>query len=331
MLPKPCLIIVNGHPASGKTTLAKKIAKDLQFPVFHRDELKENLFDQIGWEDSELKQKLAITSYKLLYQILQQFTSSNQSLIIESNFSDKFDSPVFQKILKNNKFRVIQIHCSAKANTLFERFKKRASKNRHAGHSDLERLDEFKLKFQTPHAALQIDNSVTIQADTNTLKSLNYSKLLEQVKFETYFALVDRAYYEAGACGMVFNKQGEILLCHRTDRDIWNLPGGVIDHNESPWDAVIREVYEETGLKVSLKKLAGIYFKKRPKIGGQEMLIFNFLCERLAGRIRTTNEAQDVKFFPTNKLPKKINPNSRKRIMDYLKNPDKTVYQAQRV
>lgn len=330
MLPKPCLIIVNGHPASGKTTLAKKLAKDLQFPVFHRDELKENLFDQIGWEDPELKQKLALTSYKLLYQILQQFTASNQSLIIESNFNHQFDTPHFQKILAKTNFRVIQIHCEAKPKILYERFQARAKKDRHAGHQDHLRLDEFKQKLQQPHHPLEIPDSITINVETSDFKKINYPKLLKQLKFEIYFALVERAYYEAGAFGMIFNNKGEILLCHRTDKNVWNLPGGVIDPNESPWAAAVREVFEETGLKVRLKHLTGVYFKKRAKEGGQEALVFNFLCERISGRIHTTNEAQEIKFFPTNKLPKTLSNNQRERITDYLKNPQKTILKKQK-
>ena len=331
MLPKPCLIIVNGHPASGKTTLAKKLARDLQFPVFHRDEFKENLFDQIGWEDNALKQKLAITSYKLLYKILEQFAVSNQSLIIESNFTDKLDSPLFQKILSKSNFRVVQIHCSAKPKTLFERFQARTKKDRHAGHQDHLRLEEFKARFQTPHHPLQISDSLTINVETSNFKKSNYLQLLKQLKFQIYFALVERAYYEAGAFGMIFNKKGEILLCHRTDKNTWNLPGGVIDPNESPWAATIREVREETGLKVRLKHLTGVYFKKRAKQGGQEALVFNFLCEKVSGKIRTTNEAQEIKYFPTDKLPKNLSSNQRQRILDYLKHPQKTTYKTQGV
>lgn len=85
----------------------------MQFPVFHRDELKENLFNQIGWQDPDLKQKLAITSYKLLYQILAK-----------------------------TKLRIIQVRCSAKPKILFDRFKTLSQKDRHVGHQDHLRLAE---------------------------------------------------------------------------------------------------------------------------------------------------------------------------------------------
>jgi ADP-ribose pyrophosphatase YjhB (NUDIX family)/predicted kinase len=330
MLPKPCLIFVNGHPASGKTTLARKLGEDLGFPVFHRDEFKENLWDNLGWEDPVLKQKIAQTSYKVLYQITEQFLKSNQSFILESNFSHQFDSPFFQKLLKKSPFRLIQIHCSASPNILFQRFKKRASNDRHSGHGDNLRLDEFKLKFQQPHLPLQINTCTTMEVDTSDFKKLNYPKILQQVKFLTYFAHVERAYYEAGAFGMIFNQKGELLLCHRQDRDVWNLPGGIIDQNESPWEAVVREVKEEVGLKVKVEKLTGLYFKPKSSEISRETLVFNFLCKKISGKPKTSNEVQDFKFFPLNKLPKKLNPNQRERILDFQKNPNDLTFKKQK-
>ena len=52
-----------------------------------------------------------------------------------------------------------------------------------------------------------------------------------------------------------------VLLCHRRDHDLWNLPGGALEHGEAPRDGVIREVKEETGLEVEVSGLAGVYSK----------------------------------------------------------------------
>jgi len=47
MMRKPLLIIVNGLPGTGKTTLAKRLAVDIQLPVFHRDGFSETLHDAL--------------------------------------------------------------------------------------------------------------------------------------------------------------------------------------------------------------------------------------------------------------------------------------------
>src|SRR5215208_5343119 len=55
------------------------------------------------------------------------------------------------------------------------------------------------------------------------------------------------------ALGMVFNAdQSEILLIQRRDLPVWVLPGGGIETGEKADEAVLREVLEETGLKVCL-------------------------------------------------------------------------------
>ena len=59
-----------------------------------------------------------------------------------------------------------------------------------------------------------------------------------------------------------FDEQKRVLLVHRRDYDLWNLPGGTLEDFESPKNAVIHEVREETGLEVKVFKLLGVYNKE---------------------------------------------------------------------
>ena len=49
---------------------------------------------------------------------------------------------------------------------------------------------------------------------------------------------------------LIFDDRDRVLLCLRDDLNIWNLPGGGVELGESPWEAVVREVEEETGLEL---------------------------------------------------------------------------------
>lgn len=63
------------------------------------------------------------------------------------------------------------------------------------------------------------------------------------------------AYFLVGVKVVIFNDNNEVLLLQRSDKTSrahgWDFAGGGVDKGESPLDAVMREVYEETGLSIS--------------------------------------------------------------------------------
>ena len=62
-----------------------------------------------------------------------------------------------------------------------------------------------------------------------------------------------------GASALIFDQStGNVLLTRRQDNGRWCLPGGGMDPGESAAEACIREVFEETGLEVKVKRLVGI-------------------------------------------------------------------------
>ena len=62
---------------------------------------------------------------------------------------------------------------------------------------------------------------------------------------------------------VVVDDQGRILLIRRSDNDNWALPGGAMDLGESLPAAAIRETLEETGVRVQITGLVGIYTDPR--------------------------------------------------------------------
>jgi len=100
-----------------------------------------------------------------------------------------------------------------------------------------------------------------------------------------------------GSFGIIDNG-GKVLLCHRTDRDAWNLPGGRVEAAETPWAAVVREVEEEVGLLVKVIDSIGIY-----AIPVRSDLVFTFRCEVVGGSLHTTEEADDIQWYLPSELP----------------------------
>ncbi|MBI3633099.1 MAG: NUDIX domain-containing protein [Candidatus Vogelbacteria bacterium] len=123
---------------------------------------------------------------------------------------------------------------------------------------------------------------------------------------------------------MIFDEQNRVLLCHRRDHDLWNLPGGALESGEVPWDGVKREVKEETGLDVEITKLAGVYSKP-----DKDDMVFSFVCKILGGEIALNDEADQIEYFAIEKLPSNTVPKQVERIKDALQNTHAAILKVQ--
>ncbi len=117
-----------GLPATGKTTLSRKIAKAFSLPLINRDDIKVQIMDKIGWGDREWSKKVGQASYSLLDYITEQLVLSNSSFIIESDFAPEFANEKFSRIHQNG-YDVIQIICSASDDVIISRWKERSAQD----------------------------------------------------------------------------------------------------------------------------------------------------------------------------------------------------------
>nr|WP_277815013.1 NUDIX domain-containing protein [Halomonas salicampi] len=117
--------------------------------------------------------------------------------------------------------------------------------------------------------------------------------------------------HNLGAFAVIMDDASRVLLCHRTDFDAWNLPGGKVECLEAPWKAAQREALEEVGLVVRVEHLIGVY-----SVPEQETVAFAFLCTRTGGTIRLSDEADDIRCFHRGDLPLNTLPRHVERIED---------------
>ena len=112
----------------------------------------------------------------------------------------------------------------------------------------------------------------------------------------------------------------EILLVRRRGspyQGYWANAGGFVDWNESVEEAVVREVFEETGLRVSQVDLVGVY--SSPARHERQVITIAFWVEPGDGTPRAGDDAAEVRWFPLGELPEALAFDHRQIIADALK------------
>jgi 8-oxo-dGTP pyrophosphatase MutT (NUDIX family) len=121
---------------------------------------------------------------------------------------------------------------------------------------------------------------------------------------------------------VIFDRKGRLLLQQRSDGGQWGLPGGSVEIGESVRDAVIREVREETGLRVAPGRLVGIYSEPALQVvrypDGNVWHYVNvcFECAVRGGALTTCDETLALAWVAPARRPRTLLPNHRIRIRD---------------
>jgi cytidylate kinase len=179
------LIIISGLPCTGKTTLSRKIAQHFSIPLISKDEIKESLFDSLGWQDRSWSKKLGIASYNLLDRFVESQVIFGRSLIVESNFMPQFSTKKFLYLKQKYDLKILQIYCQSDFRILLQRFKQRVeSGERHPGHQDHFNYREFENNLKSnEYGSMNLGDRI-IKIDTNDWTKLDYNFLFKQIEEE---------------------------------------------------------------------------------------------------------------------------------------------------
>jgi predicted kinase len=129
------LILITGPPAAGKTTIARRLSEYLSLPLIAKDDIKERLFDSVGWSTREWSQKLGGAAFDLAYDLVEDHLRVKKSVIAEGAFWAESSRIRFQEILERYPARIFEVHCTGSADVLVARYIARDKDDRHAGHS----------------------------------------------------------------------------------------------------------------------------------------------------------------------------------------------------
>ena len=165
------LVLVTGHPASGKSTLAGLMAKRLRLPVLAKDDLQEALFEAgLGPPQSGACANLAMLG------LARRLLGDGLDCVIDSNLDPQRWHHRLQAVLERSAARLLQVRCRADPAMQLERFTARVGR-RHAGHRDGERLGELRARllgaplaaFALPGPVLEHDST---RADPAALRAV---------------------------------------------------------------------------------------------------------------------------------------------------------------
>ena len=126
--------------------------------------------------------------------------------------------------------------------------------------------------------------------------------------------------YTLWAFWILLDEQNRVLLVLRNDTPFWNLPWWGLESWETPREAAVREIKEETGLEAEVERLLGIYAKEY-----KDDIVFLFLCKKVWGSLVLNDEAQAFERYEKDKLPENIFQNHKVRILDFFSQSSGTV------
>jgi ADP-ribose pyrophosphatase YjhB (NUDIX family) len=108
-----------------------------------------------------------------------------------------------------------------------------------------------------------------------------------------------RPLFQVFAAAVIFDEDKNIFLVKSTYQRFhpWGLPGGSLEYGEHPEEAVIREVWEETGLNICIEKLLLVNSWLPDRVG------LYYLCRITDGTFHPSDEVAEFDYFSLDNLP----------------------------
>jgi predicted kinase len=153
------IVVVAGVPGSGKTTLARPLARELDMPLISKDVIKEALFDVLGTGDLERSQSMGRAAHRVMYAL----AADTRSAVMESHFWRGVSEADLEALDRP----LLQIYCRCPMELAVERYMHRVdSPDRHPGHLPEHQSAEAIARWSSIEAAPLDLDAPLIEVDT---------------------------------------------------------------------------------------------------------------------------------------------------------------------
>lgn len=171
-LMSPIIILVNGLPASGKTTIANKISSRYHFPLFSKDELKGILFDTLGDGDRAWSKKIGKAASEIFRFVIEEFVVAEKSVVIENFFYNELIRPFLTELKAKHPFSVVEVYCQCETETALKRFKARVEAGeRHPHFHEEKNYPEVEDFYSRGHSPIDLGDHL-FKFDTSDAESI---------------------------------------------------------------------------------------------------------------------------------------------------------------
>ena len=190
------VIVLAGMPASGKSTVAAKLSAAFSLPVLAKDELKEALFDTVGFQCYAEKRRLDHAANAVLLRAARAMLAANCSIILDNNF-DEISARALDALTEEFGTRCVTVFLGGDTEAFFHRYVERDRQHlRHPGHvvqehypllpgetadHDMTR-EEFREKFEKRGMANIRLRGERIDVDSTDPAAIDVEALIEQLR-----------------------------------------------------------------------------------------------------------------------------------------------------
>jgi glucokinase len=126
------IVLVNGVPASGKSTVAEAVAGELGWPLLALDTIKEALFAHLGIGDRDYNRLLGKASYEAIFALIATFPQGSGA-VVDAWFGFQPRAVLDAHLARVGAVRIAELWCHAPPETIGARYRARLA-DRHGGH-----------------------------------------------------------------------------------------------------------------------------------------------------------------------------------------------------
>lgn len=176
---KPLLVIFQGAPGVGKSTLSKQVAARTNIVLLGKDDIKEMLYDNLPQSDRKFSELQGFVSVMMLYTFAEAFLSKGYDVILDTALNANFArQDIRSRALEPTGANMLEIFCHVDEDTHRQRFEARAKTTRHPGHMDDSIVfGDIKLEQYAPLAISDV-----IDIDTTSYDEAVFDKIIRAIK-----------------------------------------------------------------------------------------------------------------------------------------------------